>query len=334
MLKKLIIASSLLALNSMATAKSATYYDCTAHIGCAPVQDVRVTSDYAKTQYPIVLAHGALFPSKLLGEDWWYGIGTSLTQHGATVYQAEQSSFNSSYVRGEQLKDQVDMVLAATQADKVNIFGHSHGGQSARYLAEIYPTVVASITAIGTPHKGSDVADFIKKASDTLGEGATQVVAGIVNAVGNLLNYFSGDVKEKDKYTQNALDTLAELISEGAVKFNADFPDGVPTSACGEGSYESKNGAKLYSWGGSKSFTNMFDPVDYVLGLSGLMFKGEPNDGLTGRCSAHFGRVLRDDYRMNHADQVNQLFGMVDWFEANPVSVHRQQANRLKNDGL
>jgi triacylglycerol lipase len=36
---------------------------------------------------------------------------------------------------------------------------------------------------------------------------------------------------------------------------------------------------------------------------------------------------------MNHLDEVNQLFGLVSIFETNPVSVYRQQANRLKTAG-
>ena len=35
------------------------------------------------------------------------------------------------------------------------------------------------------------------------------------------------------------------------------------------------------------------------------------NDGLVEQCSAHFGRVLRNDYRHNHLDEVNLLFGLV-----------------------
>jgi len=37
---------------------------------------------------------------------------------------------------------------------------------------------------------------------------------------------------------------------------------------------------------------------------------------------------------MNHLDEVNQFIGLVNIFETNPVTVYRQQANRLKNSGL
>jgi triacylglycerol lipase len=53
-----------------------------------------------------------------------------------------------------------------------------------------------------------------------------------------------------------------------------------------------------------------------------------------GRCSSHFGKVVRDDFSMNHLDEVNQLFGLTSIFETSPVSVFRSHANRLKNAGL
>ncbi|MEE3388915.1 MAG: lipase, partial [Pseudomonadota bacterium] len=48
----------------------------------------------------------------------------------------------------------------------------------------------------------------------------------------------------------------------------------------------------------------------------------------------HLGKVIRDNYRMNHLDEVNQLFGLTDLFETDPVVVFRHHANRLKNAGL
>ncbi|MFA9203320.1 MAG: triacylglycerol lipase, partial [Flavobacteriales bacterium] len=51
-------------------------------------------------------------------------------------------------------------------------------------------------------------------------------------------------------------------------------------------------------------------------------------------CSSHFGKVIRDNFRMNHLDEVNQVAGLVSLFETNPISVFRAHANRLKNDKL
>lgn len=94
------------------------------------------------------------------------------------------------------------------------------------------------------------------------------------------------------------------------------------------------NGIYYFSWSGSSQVTTGLDPTDPFLALTSLVFQGEPNDGITSACSSHWGKVLRDDYNMNHLDEVNQVVGMTAAFSTNPVSVFRAQANRLKNLGL
>jgi hypothetical protein len=103
--------------------------------------------DYTKTKYPVVLAPGVLGFDKLVGfVDYWYGIPSAMQDGGAKVYTTSASAFNSSEVRGEQLLSQVQNILAISGAQKVNLIGHSHGGFSARYVANILPTRVASLT--------------------------------------------------------------------------------------------------------------------------------------------------------------------------------------------
>jgi triacylglycerol lipase len=64
------------------------------------------------------------------------------------------------------------------------------------------------------------------------------------------------------------------------------------------------------------------------------LFAGESNDGITGSCSSHFGTVIRDDYKMNHGDLINQVLGLHTLFDTDPLSVYRTHANRLKTAGL
>ena len=51
-------------------------------------------------------------------------------------------------------------------------------------------------------------------------------------------------------------------------------------------------------------------------------------------CSRNMGRNIRDDYAMKNLDEVNQTSGLVNLFETSPVTVVRQQANRLQGLGL
>ncbi|MCY1272506.1 Triacylglycerol lipase [compost metagenome] len=285
------------------------------------------SSGYTQTKYPIVLAHGMLGFDSILGINYWYGVPSSLRSDGAKVYVSEVSQLDTSEARGEQLLDQVEEIVAISGKPKVNLVGHSHGGPTARYVAAVRPDLIASVTSVGSPHKGSATADFLRQIPP--GSAGEAVVAGIVNGLGALINFLSGS---SSTTPQNALGALESLNSAGAAVFNAKYPQGIPTSACGEGAY-SVGGVRYYSWGGTSPLTNILDISDGLLGAASLTFN-EPNDGLVGRCSSHLGQVIRDNYRMNHLDEVNQTFGLTSLFETDPVTVFRQQANRLKTAGL
>ncbi len=284
-------------------------------------------SGYTATKYPIVLAHGMLGFDSLLGIDYWYGIPSALRRDGAQVYVTEVSQLNTSELRGEELLAQVEEIVAISGKPKVNLVGHSQGGPTVRYVAGVRPDLIASVTSVGAPHKGSDVADLIRKVPE--GSAGEAVIAGLVNAMGAFINFVSGS---SSTAPQNSLGSLESLNSEGAARFNAKFPHGIPTTACGEGAYK-VNGVHYYSWSGTSPLTNPLDVSDAMMGAGSLAFSG-PNDGLVGRCSSHLGMVIRDNYRMNHLDEVNQFMGLTSLFETDPVSVYRQHANRLKNAGL
>ncbi|MBU0903338.1 MAG: triacylglycerol lipase [Gammaproteobacteria bacterium] len=286
------------------------------------------SSGYTQTKYPVVLAHGMLGFDSLLGIDYWYGIPGALRRDGASVYITEVSQLNTSEARGEELLAQVEEIIAISGKPKVNLIGHSHGGPTIRYVAAVSPNLIASATSVGAPHKGSATADFIRQVQP--GSAGETLLAGIVNGLGTLINFLSGSSSTSP---QNALGSLESLNSQGAARFNAKFPQGIPTTACGEGAY-SVGGVRYYSWSGTSPVTNIIDPSDLLLGATALTFNGEANDGLVGRCSSHMGKVIRDNYRMNHLDEVNQTLGLTSLFETDPVTVYRQHANRLKNDGL
>ncbi|MEK1905529.1 MAG: triacylglycerol lipase [Pseudomonas sp.] len=285
------------------------------------------STGYTKTKYPIVLAHGMLGFDSILGIDYWYGIPSALRSDGASVYVTEVSQLNTSELRGEELLEQVEDIAAISGKGKVNLVGHSHGGPTARYVAAVRPDLVASVTSVGGPHKGSDTADFLRQIPP--GSAGEALVSGIVNGLGALINFLSGSSSTS---AQNSLGSLQSLSSAGAAVFNAKYPQGIPTTACGEGAYK-VNGVSYYSWSGTSPLTNVLDVSDLLTGAASLTFSG-PNDGLVGKCSSHLGKVIRDDYRMNHLDEVNQTFGLTSLFETDPVTVYRQQANRLKTAGL
>ena len=285
-------------------------------------------STYTQTRHPIVLVHGLLGFDSLLGVyDYWYGMPAELRSGGARVYVPAVSASNFSEVRGEQLIRELDTLRAIHGHTRFNLIGHSHGGPTIRYVASVRPDLVASVTSIGSPHTGSKVADGLN-ATLPPGSALRPIVAGFVNALSTFIAVLSGNSDP-----QNALGALSSLSSSGAAAFNARHPQGMPSTACGQGPAV-VNGIRYYSWGGTSVLTHVLDASDPLLGAGSLFFGFDQNDGLVGRCSSHLGVVLRDDYGWNHLDQVNQVLGLTSWFASSPKAVLRAHANRLKNAGL
>ena len=275
-----------------------------------------------------MLVHGLFGFDNIGPVEYFYGIPSALRADGAKVYVVQVVAANSTEVRGEQLLTQVKQILAATGAAKVNLMGHSHGGPTARYVASVRPDLVASVTSIGGVNKGSAVADVLLGVAPP-GTFSNTVLVSITNGLGTIINFLSGG----GGLTQNSLAAAQSLSTAGTAKFNAAHPQGVPTTACGEGAY-SVNGVSYYSWSGAQPYTNVLDVADPALALTSLAFLGAKNDGLVSSCSSRLGKVIRDDYAINHLDEVNQTVGLTNLFETSPVTLFRQQANRLKNAGL
>ena len=285
-------------------------------------------STYTQTKYPIVLTHGLLGFDNLLGIDYWHKVPETLEADGAQVFLTTVSNSNSSEVRGEQLIPQIERILAITGAEKVNLIGHSHGGPTIRYVASVRPDLVASVTSIAGVNKGSEVADVINAWSEGSSAFST-LIETLGNTLATVIDFISGG-----GYEQDILASMSSLTTEQSLAFNVDHPAGIPTTACGEGDYI-VNGIRYYSWSGAKPLTNVLDPTDLITGVTSLFFPaGVKNDGLVSSCSTHLGMVIRDDFRMNHLDEVNMLLGLHDIWSTDPLTVFRSHANRLKQAGL
>ncbi|EXA65340.1 lactonizing lipase [Acinetobacter baumannii 348935] len=305
----------------------------TAHASTQASQvTAKASSQYAKTKYPIVFSHGMAgfirVGTDQFGLDYWYQILPDLARNGANVWATRVSPFNSSEIRGEQLLEQVKEIAAITGADKVNLIGHSHGGPTIRYVAGSEPKLVASLTTVGAPHKGSPVADLILKAEGTAIEAP---LVGTINLVSKAITWAQG--LDPNSYPHDSLAGGSSLTALGSANFNQRYPIGMPTTTCGEGAYQQK-GIYNYSFTGVGQVTNPLDP-DSALKVTALLIDGgKENDGLVSRCSAKFGKTIRDNYNWNHLDEVNQLLGLKNVFAPDPVDVYRQHANRLKLQGL
>ncbi|WP_028862980.1 esterase/lipase family protein [Psychromonas aquimarina] len=284
----------------------------------------------AATKYPLVFVHGIFGFNDIWGIDYFYGIPQALRDEGAAVYLASLSPANSTELRGEQLRTYIQAVLAESGAEKVNIIGHSHGGPTARYVASVSPEMVASVTSIGGVNWGSKFADLMRGIVTK-----DSVTEALIKQGLDLLAHAVTGISEGELLPEDSLAMTDALTTPGSLIFNKKYPEGMPSSYCGQGQELASNGVYYYSWSGAQPLTHVADAVDYPLKLTSYSFDdGELNDGVVASCSAHLGRVIKDDYKMNHMDEVNQSFGLVSWFETNPVTLYRQHVQRLKLKGL
>jgi len=278
-------------------------------------------SEYAGTRYPIILVHGFSGGEKWFGiTDYWYGMREDLERYGAKVYVADVSAFNDEDVRGLELVNYINTVKALSGASKVNLIGHSQGGLTVRFAAAAIPGSVASVTTIGTPHHGLPALNILTPAT--------------VGTLTSFLSVFIGDAHPTDPYA-----AAYHLSPAGVAAFNARVPSaGLPHNCATSADQDVRDGnvQRLYSWTGQSQVTTAIDPSDTVfaaLGATTALAGGGDNDGGIPVCGAKFGKVV-GVYNWNHADEINHLFGLVPFFGANPVTILRTHANRLKQDGL
>lgn len=113
-------------------------------------------SEQAKLNYPVVLVHGFGFRDggRL---SYWGRIPAHLSALGCNVFFGGQDGCASIEDNAACLKERIEHILRATGAQKVNIIAHSKGGLEARYLISSLGMAesVASLTTLGTPHRGS-----------------------------------------------------------------------------------------------------------------------------------------------------------------------------------
>lgn len=328
------IATGILLMTMQTTSAQAAgqYYNCANENGCQLVSSKKLTSSHTKTQYPVVLVHGANGFNRLFGIlDYFYGIPEALMSGGSSVFSTKTSAIHNSEFRGEQLLQQIKTIIAISGSPKLNLLGHSQGGIDIRYVAGVAPQYVASVTAISSPEQGSKTADVameeLKLSETSL---VTKALLPIFELLGSSLDIGSGiNVQEQDGWQ-----TLQTLSAKGSAPFNAKFPAAMPTSYCGQPADTEVNGIKYYSFSGVGQITNGLDPSDYLLAATGLAFAGEPNDGLVSSCSSRLGYVIRDNYKMNHLDSVNQVLGLTAWGQPDPKTLYRDQVNRLKKANL
>lgn len=115
------------------------------------------------TKYPIILAHGIFMKPRFFRV--FKHIQRKLSKAGYQVYIADTDGVGAIENNANQLKVQIEDILAKAGAEKINIIAHSKGGLESFYMIEHLGMgeKIASLTTLCTPFKGSSVATFVNR---------------------------------------------------------------------------------------------------------------------------------------------------------------------------
>ena len=198
---------------------------------------------------------------------------------GYTVYVSRIDGFGSIETKAQQLKEEIEAILAGTGAGKVNIIAHSKGGLDAKYMMKSLGMTgcVASFTTLCTPHTGSPIASFMLRFPNAL----LKYIAFWIDLVYRI----AGD-RHPDSLT--ACRQLCRVADEEETELSGVFCQSF-----------------------SSAITEKEKHVDFVMGipalLSRMIEKNVATDGLVPRDSAMFGQYRGDciDGSVSHTEIID-----------------------------
>ena len=289
------------------------------------MESSEVSSGYTETKYPILMVQGI---GGWNDPGYFNGAVEALTKDGAEVFVAKVTPHANTESKALTLVKDIEDILALTGKDKVNIIAYSIGVIHSRQAASIIPENVASVTSVGGPNNGTPIGRIIAR-PDGFYE---SLVSTFFTSAGGFFSLLNG-ASSLAPYDPSA--AFEGLDPDIAKKFNQENPWGYEPHCDPTLKTESlaSNGIHYFSWGGTGLFTNILDPSGLYTFWASTMIP-EENDGIVSRCSSHLGKVIKDDYHMDHLDLINGMLGLVSSSEVSPVTLFRQHANRLQLLGL
>ena len=258
--------------------------------------------------YPIVLVHGFFGWDNIGPLDYFYKVKPTLEAEGHVVVVATLDPFNTTYVRGAHLLQQVADALASTGAAKVNLVAHSQGGLDARLVANVMPERVASVVTISAPHRGARIADVLL---DKVPGFTVRLAKSFFKALARPV--YGAVAKDADLEA-----CLKFLTTDSTAKFNASYPDDPRVAYY---SIAGRSGSAVAPEAclapGAPPFITKYathkDPVDPLLFLTHRvvgqsLLSPNANDGLVEVQSARWGTWL-GCIPADHWDEVGQVLG-------------------------
>ena len=301
----------------------------------------RPVSKPATGPFPIVLMHGMGGFNELenlpLTISYFNGIQADLEAQGdKQVFVTLAPPFDTSENRAAALKPQIESILAKTGAAKVNLIGHSQGGLDARVLASPaglgMGDVIASVTTVATPHRGTPVADLAFGLVSGL---PVSTLSAVTDGFLQLLEDGVYPVKSKPNlFAQGNEMTTSYMATTFNPKYD-DAPGVVYASYAGRTNLET--GAGDCDGGEYANEPQSVDVPQALLVATAdyLQARGLNNDGLVPVSSAKWGTFVE----CVPADHLKEV-GMLDQSGADPVSgfdhllFFRAVVARLRAEGL
>lgn len=222
----------------------------------------------------IALAHGVLGFGNPLGVpifvNYFNGVAAHLRKEGHTVIAPQVNPVGTIVQRGEQLAAAI--IAEVPPAQRIHVIAHSMGGLDARHAITHVADVaerVATLVTIGTPHRGSPVAD------------------AIASRAGPLLEHIPRFIVDQLQRNAGALD---DLTTAGGTRFDDATPDVQGVRYIEVAGDASRGGPELLLFRLSAAIGEL---------------TGEVNDGVVTRASAlRPGNEHLDDWPADHAGEV------------------------------
>lgn len=160
----------------------------------------------AETHAPIIFVHGLMVPHTVYTER--IKLDQFFADQGHTLFIAERPSKLAQAERAAVLAEEIKRLVPT---GKYHIIGHSAGGTDSRRMLVEYPELAKrclSLTTMGTPHRGSVIADEI----------LSNVDEKPYSLSGLFFNYIFGKI-------ENGRQIALEMTTEYMAAFNESFKD-------------------------------------------------------------------------------------------------------------
>jgi len=246
----------------------------------------------------IVLAHGILGFDKIGSVAYFNGIEKHLKEkYQANVLVTLVSATGGFVERGEKLKTQILDSLGKNGQQPVlnldeetHIIAHSMGGLDSRYILSPknehnIADLITSLTTVGTPHRGSPIADLFYPLLD----GASRF---------NITALLENQVRESLEFLGISADGLRDLTTAVMTAFDNDYIDSDEvhyfwTAGIGRPDILFKLKASAVLW-----------PTYEFIKLTGKTEDDRNNDGAVPLSSARHGEAIGDPWHADHLDEV------------------------------